>query len=149
MIWFDLKLILSRTLSIQSNGLQKPSLRDKHIVSKDHLVNSLGLMVSRGTNTLARDTSCPLPGLDWLRGRTGDRERNRGLSSAWLLIDRGADHACIPSDIIWVDVASRLKDKGQRKCLEKKPTFFVILPQYTTTVAFNIPQSKCDLSADW
>lgn len=42
-------------------------------------------MASKGTKTLARDASCPLPGLGWFRGRTGDRERNRGLSSAWLL----------------------------------------------------------------
>lgn len=47
--------------------------------------DSLGLMASKGTKTLARDASCPLPGLGWFRGRTGDRERNRGLSSAWLL----------------------------------------------------------------
>lgn len=51
--------------------------------------DSLGLMASRGTQTLVKQISAPLAGLSWLMGRTGERERKAGLPgvmpTAWLL----------------------------------------------------------------
>lgn len=49
------------------------------------------MIASSGTTTLAKEISCPLAGLAWPRGTMGDRERSRGLSSAWLLVGGGIE----------------------------------------------------------
>lgn len=46
------------------------------------LLFSLGLMASKGTWTLLREMSAPLPELPWRGGWQGDREQNTGLPGA-------------------------------------------------------------------
>lgn len=51
-------------------------------------------MASRGMNKLARDASSPAAAETAFTGRTGDRERNGGLSSAAISVLKGAEHLC-------------------------------------------------------
>lgn len=67
------------------------------------------MIASKGTKTLARDTSCPPPGLAWLRGRMGDRERNSGLSSTRLWAGGGVEPPR-SSEVDVVEVTARLED---------------------------------------
>lgn len=52
-------------------------------------------MASRGINKLVRDASSPVAAGIAVMGRTGDRERNGGLSSAAVFVLKGAEHLCI------------------------------------------------------
>lgn len=54
--------------------------------------NSLGLMASSGTKTLARDPSCPIVG-----GRAGNSERGTEVPSTRLLVDEATDSLCMSS----------------------------------------------------